>query len=117
MHLKQRLDFDRHDRRGTKLDRLEQALGTTTLPRHEAVPLMAMLLSMPLEDRYAVPTTSPQQQRQQRLDTLVVWVLEETEPTPVLAVWEDLHWAAPSTLEPEMPGGIPIRQSLYASIP
>ncbi len=32
-------------------------------------------------------------------DTLVGWLLEETERQPVLAVWEDLHWADPSILE------------------
>ena len=40
-----------------------------------------------------------QQQRQQMLDMLVAWLLEESEKHPVLAMWEDLHWADPSTLE------------------
>jgi predicted ATPase len=30
---------------------------------------------------------------------LVAWMLEEAERQPMLAVWEDLHWADPSTLE------------------
>jgi predicted ATPase len=29
----------------------------------------------------------------------VAWLLEEVERQPVLAVWEDLHWADPSTLD------------------
>src|SRR5262249_38179415 len=29
----------------------------------------------------------------------VAWLLAEAERQPVLAVWEDLHWADPSTLE------------------
>jgi predicted ATPase len=29
----------------------------------------------------------------------VAWLLEEAERQPVLAVWEDLHWADPSTLD------------------
>ena len=32
-------------------------------------------------------------------DALVAWMLEEAERQPVLAVWEDLHWGDPSTLE------------------
>jgi predicted ATPase len=41
----------------------------------------------------------PLQQRQQTYDALVAWMLEEAERQPVLMVWEDLHWADPSTLE------------------
>ena len=64
------------------------------------MPLLASLLSLPLpEGRYAALSLSPQQQRQQTQDVLVAWLLEEAERHPVLAVWEDLHWADPSTLE------------------
>jgi predicted ATPase len=58
------------------------------------------LLAVPLpEERYPALTLTPQQQRQQTLDTLVAWLLAEAERQPVLAVYEDLHWADPSTLE------------------
>jgi predicted ATPase len=33
------------------------------------------------------------------LDTLVAWLAAQAERQPVLAVWEDLHWADPTTLE------------------
>ena len=33
------------------------------------------------------------------MDAVVAWLLEEAERQPVLAVWEDVHWADPSTLE------------------
>jgi class 3 adenylate cyclase/predicted ATPase len=98
-HLEQMLGFARDESSGTKLDKLEQVLRTTSLTLDEALPLIAMLLSVPLEGRYSTPTLSPQQQRQQTLDTLVAWLTEESEKQPVLVVWEDLHWADPSTLE------------------
>ncbi len=98
-HLEQMLGFDRDDSPDVKLDKLEKALKTTHLPLGESVPLMATLLSVTIENRYPAPTLSPQQQRQQTLDTLVAWLMEEAEKQPVLAVWEDLHWADPSTLE------------------
>jgi predicted ATPase/class 3 adenylate cyclase len=98
-HLEHMLGFGRHDSPDDRLNKLEQAIRTTRLSLHEAVPLMASLLAIPLTDRYVSPASSPQQQRQQTLDTLVGWLLEEAGHQPVLAVWEDLHWADPSTLE------------------
>jgi class 3 adenylate cyclase/predicted ATPase len=68
--------------------------------RPEAVLLFAALLSVPLpEGRYPPSLLSPEQQRRRTLDALVAWLLAEAEWEPVLAVWEDLHWADPSTLE------------------
>jgi predicted ATPase len=98
-HLEQMLGFDRDETPGTKLDKLEQTIRTTSLPLEESVSLVAALLSVPLEDRYPALTLSSQRQRQQTLDTLVGWLMEESEKQPVLAIWEDVHWADPSTLE------------------
>jgi predicted ATPase/class 3 adenylate cyclase len=98
-HLEHLLRLDRDDPPDTKLDKLEQVLRTTSLAPEESLPLLATLLSIPATDRYPAPAMSPQQQRQQTLDTLVGWLLAEAERRPVLAVWEDLHWVDPSTLE------------------
>ena len=40
-----------------------------------------------------------QQQRSATIDALLAWLIEVAERAPVLMVWEDLHWADPSTLE------------------
>lgn len=93
------LRFDPDDTPERKLDKLEKILRTYSLPLDEVVPLFAGLLSVPLGERYPAPTLTPQQQKQQTLDTLVAWMMEEAERQPVLVVWEDLHWADPSTLE------------------
>ena len=99
-HVQRALGWQPEDTADTQLAKLEQALGDTSLPLEEAVTLMASLLSLPLpENRYPTLSLSPEQQRQQTHDTLVAWLLEEVERQPVLAVWEDLHWADPSTLE------------------
>ena len=82
-----------------RLDKLERTLQAYRFPLQEAVPLLASLLSIPLAERYAALSLSPQQQRQQTQDTLLAWLLQEAERQPVLTVWEDLHWADPSTLE------------------
>ena len=98
-HVERVLDVQREDTPATRLAKLEQGLRPSRLPLDEVVPLFAALLSVPLDGRYAAPTLTPQQQKQQTLDALVAWMLEEAERQPVLVAWEDLHWADPSTLE------------------
>ena len=99
-HVQRVLDWERADTTETRLDKLEQALMPTSLPVEETVPLLATLLSLSVpEDRYPALTLSPQRQRQLTQDALVAWIIEEAEREPVLAVWEDLHWGDPSTLE------------------
>jgi predicted ATPase len=99
-HVQRVLGWQREDSTEAKLDKLEQALKPTSLPVEETVPLFAALLSLSIpEDRYPALTLSPQRQRQLTQDTLVTWMLEEAERQPILTVWEDIHWADPSTQE------------------
>ncbi|MDH3414505.1 MAG: hypothetical protein OEM98_18755, partial [Gammaproteobacteria bacterium] len=84
----------------TRLDKLEEALQTQSLPLKEVVPLYAELMSVPLpEGRYPALSMTPQEKREATLDAVSGWLLELAEQTPVLQVWEDLHWADPTTLE------------------
>ena len=83
----------------TPLATLERLLAATGHPLPEVVPLFADLLSLPAPEHYPPLTVSPQRQKQQTLDALVAWLLAETERQPVLAVWEDVQWADPTSLE------------------
>ena len=98
-HLQRFLQWQRDDAPEAKLDTLERVLRTYRLPLEDVVPLFAALLSVPLPERYPPLNLTPQRQRQKTQEALVAWLLEEAERQPVLAVWEDLHWADPSTLE------------------
>jgi predicted ATPase len=99
-HVQRVFQLQRDDPPAAKLDKLERTLRTYRLPLEDVVPLFAALLSVPLpEERYTALRLTPQQQKQQTHDALVAWMLEEAERQPVLVVWEDLHWADPSTLE------------------
>jgi predicted ATPase len=98
-HLQRFLHWDSTDAPEARLDTLEQALRTSRLPLEEVTPLLAALLSLPHPAHYPPLHLTPQRQRQKTHDALVAWLLEEAEQRPVLAVWEDLHWADPSTLE------------------
>ena len=82
-----------------RLDRLEHALRAVRLPLEETVPLVAALLSVPWAERYPPLDWSPQKHKQKTYEALVAWLIAEAEHQPVLVVWEDLHWADPSTLE------------------
>jgi predicted ATPase len=99
-HVERLWQFAPDDPPATRLAKLEAGLRPSGLPLAEAVPLLAGLLSVPLPaERYAPLTLTPQQQKQQTLDTLVAWLEAEAERQPVLVAWEDLHWADPTTLE------------------
>ena len=63
------------------------------------VPLLASQFSLPLPDRYSSPNLPAEKKRHQTLNVLVEWLLREAEQEPLMAVWEDLHWADPSTIE------------------
>ncbi len=99
-HVERVLGWQDQDTAEVKLAKLEGALQGFSLALDEAIPLFASLLSLALpEDRYPPLNIAPQQQKQQTLDAIVTWLLEEAERRPLLQVWEDLHWADPSTLE------------------
>jgi class 3 adenylate cyclase/predicted ATPase len=99
-HLKRVMGWKSEDDPEERLRKLELTLADQSLPLDEAVPLYAELLSLPLpEGRYAAPDLSAKQMREQTLDALAAWSLEMAERKPVLNVWEDLHWADPTTLE------------------
>jgi class 3 adenylate cyclase/predicted ATPase len=99
-HLHHFLQVERDDAPNVKLAKLERGLAPYALPVAEMVPLLAALLAVPLpEGRYPALAVSPQQQRQQTLEALNAWLLAEAERQPTLVLWEDLHWADPTTLE------------------
>jgi predicted ATPase len=93
------LQFGPDDTPEDKLDKLERALHSSALPVQEYAPLLAALLSVPLSERYAPLHLSPQKHKHKTQQALLTWLFKETQQRPVLLVWEDVHWADPSTLE------------------
>ncbi len=98
-HLQRVLHFTAGDTPQDKLHKLEQTLSRYRFPQNDTVPLLAALLSLPPPEGSLPLSLTPQQQKQKTLDALVRRLFEEAERAPVYAVWEDLHWADPSTLE------------------
>jgi predicted ATPase/class 3 adenylate cyclase len=97
--LNRQLRWRQEDPAPEKLRKLETVLRRYGFSPPDVVPLFAALLALPLPDHYAPLALTPQGQKQKTLETLLVWLLRETEQYPVLFIVEDLHWLDPSTLE------------------
>jgi class 3 adenylate cyclase/tetratricopeptide (TPR) repeat protein len=78
---------------------IEASLAAAGVKVEEAMPLVAPLLELPLDDKYAPLPMAPDQQRKRLLATLVAWTIGAAGTQPLLIAIEDLHWADPSTLE------------------
>ena len=57
------------------------------------------MLSLPNDGRYPALELTPQQRRQRTMDALIVQIEVLTRSSPVLMIFEDAHWADPSSLE------------------
>jgi predicted ATPase/class 3 adenylate cyclase len=97
-YVQQVLHFTPGDTLQAKLLKLEQTLARYRFSQRDTVPLLAAFLSLPHPEVTSL-ALDPQQQKQKTLDALVQWLFEEAERAPAYIVWEDLHWADPSTLE------------------
>ncbi len=104
--LQRTLQFKREDSPEEKLHKLEvgahgqwKSQAEAVPLQAEVIPLFASLLSLPLPERYPPLTLTPQKQREKTLQAILSWLLQAAGRQPVLSVWEDLHWADPSTLE------------------
>ncbi|NIP88750.1 MAG: AAA family ATPase, partial [Gammaproteobacteria bacterium] len=97
--LERAAEFTGDDDAPARLVKLEGLLSRGTEALGEAVPLVAALLGIDAGARYPAPTLSPQRLKQRTFELLVDQVEGLAATAPVLAVYEDLHWVDPTTLE------------------
>ncbi|MEK1852186.1 MAG: adenylate/guanylate cyclase domain-containing protein [Phyllobacterium sp.] len=97
--LERAAQFDREDSAQVRLDKLETLLAQGGTQDREAVPLLAALLAIPADARYPPLDLPPQRMKQRTLEVLVEQLAGLACRQPVLAVYEDVHWIDPSTLE------------------
>lgn len=97
--LERYLQFQRDDSTDMKLAILERALERFGFYLPEAVPMFAVLLSLPFEHRYPPLRMTPERQKQRTFDAIVAWLLKSAQQHPIRMVVEDIHWADPSTIE------------------
>ena len=91
--------FARNDPAAMRLDKLEALLARGTERLDEVVPLIAALLGVPTGERYPALTLTPDVQKRRTLQTLVDQVAGLAAEQPALALFKDVHWIDPSTLE------------------
>jgi class 3 adenylate cyclase len=91
--------FASHDEAADRLVKLEALLAQGAEQLDEAAPLVGALLGVPTDDRYRALNLSPQRQKQRTFEVLIEQLAGLARERPVLQLYEDLHWADPSTLE------------------
>ncbi|UWU77877.1 AAA family ATPase [Bradyrhizobium huanghuaihaiense] len=91
--------FAADDPAATRLDKLEALLALSSDDVTAVAPLLAALLSLETAARYPPVDLSPHRQKERTLEVLVDQVLGLAARRPILAVYEDVHWADPTSLE------------------
>ncbi len=98
-YFERRLGFERDDTSTAKFEKLQNHLQTLGLDGDEIVPYLALLLSLPLGEKFTPSTLSPARQKEKTLEAIREWMRVYATRQPFLFVIEDLHWMDPSTLE------------------
>lgn len=94
-----RLASSREETPASKLDRLESlAVGRFGLPLHD-VRFLAGMLSIPCDERYGPLPMTPQLIKAETTRVLLDFVRAAARAQPMLMLFEDLHWADPTTLD------------------
>jgi class 3 adenylate cyclase/predicted ATPase len=81
-----------------KLDKLNAVLEQTSTSIEDAA-LFAQMLSLPNDGRYPLLDLTPLQRRQRTLEALTAQAAKLATRHPVLMIFEDAHWADPTSLE------------------
>jgi class 3 adenylate cyclase/predicted ATPase len=90
--------FTHADTGQVKLDKLDALLTRTSTSKQDAE-LFAEMLSLVNDGRYPMLELTPQQRRQKTLEALHAQVEVFARKNPVLMIFEDTHWADPTSLE------------------
>ncbi len=81
-----------------KLDKLDALLAQSSTSMQDAA-LIAEMLSLPNDGRYPALDPTPEQRRQKTLEALTAQIETLSRQKPVLMIFEDAHWADPTSLE------------------
>jgi class 3 adenylate cyclase/predicted ATPase len=82
-----------------QLDKLEAMIRLATENVQESAAILADLLAIPGGDRYRPLELSPHQKKERTFQALLEQIRGLSKKQPLLAIYEDVHWADPSMLE------------------
>jgi class 3 adenylate cyclase/predicted ATPase len=97
--LEQGLAFVDGEAPDERVGKLERSLELVGLRSPERLNLLCELLSLPYAEAEALRDVSPETRRRLLLEALSDWTLALGELQPLVVLFEDLHWADPSSLE------------------
>jgi predicted ATPase len=90
--------FVHDDNPKARLDKLDALLARTSTSAQDAA-LFSEMLSLPNDGRYPALALSSEQRRQRTLEALTAQMQALSRQNPVLMIFEDVHWADPTSLE------------------
>jgi class 3 adenylate cyclase/DNA-binding winged helix-turn-helix (wHTH) protein/tetratricopeptide (TPR) repeat protein len=93
------LKFERDESTDGKLDKLEALIVTQNGRPLADVRFIASILSIPSETRYGSLSMTPQKHKDETLRSLVDITEAAARKQPSVLLFEDAHWADPTTLE------------------
>lgn len=93
------LKFGRDEPPDSKLDKLEALMVDRFGLPYSEVRLVAGMLSIPCETRYGKASMTPQKDKDETLRVLAAIVEAAARKQPTALLYEDAHWADPTTLE------------------
>ena len=91
--------IERDDKADTRLNKLEALLAQSGEGNPEEIALLSSLLSIPASDRFPVPALPPQRLKERTFAALMAYLKRMTGLGPLLAIFEDIHWIDPTSLE------------------
>ncbi|MFT5111002.1 MAG: hypothetical protein ACI8P9_000313 [Parasphingorhabdus sp.] len=91
--------FELDDSNEIKLEKLEALLGQEITDASDLAPLYAALLSVHVQGHYQPLEMTAERQKQRTLEALVGHIKDLSRRSPVICLFEDIHWADPTMLE------------------
>jgi class 3 adenylate cyclase/tetratricopeptide (TPR) repeat protein len=98
-HFERALGFDRNVTPEQRLERLETMMRDQFARSDLDVNLVGRLFGLPVESKYGSLAMSPETQKDETLRVLVDMTEHASKQRPVVLLYEDVHWADPTTLE------------------